>query len=160
MALQDLESAVNCLRRCTTAHARHAPAFLALGTALAAQFRDQEAIAALQRCVELDPQCHESYVHWGSLLMRNGQCAGAARCFIICTAACPERADVFAMLGSAQSQAGDAAAAIDSYRRALALDASNAAALKGLAELLLLQGSEEEARDLFSQLARLEGNKQ
>jgi predicted O-linked N-acetylglucosamine transferase (SPINDLY family) len=112
-------------------------AWKALGVALQCQGKD--ALAALQRAVDLLPDDADGLSNLGSLLSDRGRLGEAIACFNRALQLRPGHASACNNLGLALARSGQLDAAVDSYRRALALRAdfteahfNLANALKGL----------------------------
>lgn len=80
--------------------------------------------------------------NWGYALLRQaGNVNDAIAMFTFGTTLYPDNANLFDSLGEAQEYAGDTAAAVNSYRRSLALDPANVNAATRVAKLAPAQAS-------------------
>ena len=103
------------------AHEESAAYYLDRGRTLAADQRDREAVAALQRAIYLSPYDDEPHVLLGRLYARGGRPADAIDEFKVAIW-CKETPAARLGLASGYLDAGDLAAARREAERALALD--------------------------------------
>lgn len=109
-------------------------AWSALGTALQAQGKD--ALAVLQRAVELSPEDAQAHGNLGNAWQDSGDYHAAIACYRRALALEPTFAEAAGNMGSALHAMGDASGAIDSFRHAVLLDPGYALAHANLADLL------------------------
>jgi arylsulfatase A-like enzyme/Tfp pilus assembly protein PilF len=84
--------------------------------------------------------------HRASLLAAEGRWAEAAAAYIVLLQAEPDMIDGWLQLANSSERAGRPAEALDAYRQVITRDGKNAAALMGVASLLVQQGNFDDAR--------------
>lgn len=131
-ALGRTEDAAASFARAGAASPGFAAAWYHLGLALAALDRADEAAGALRRAVCADPSLTAAHINLGNILQGQGEGTGG--------------------VGSGEGVLDRAAA---HYRHALALDAGQAAAWRGLALTLQTRGAHAEAARAFAEAVRL-----
>ncbi len=150
----DVEAAIATFRRVLDAAPRHALARYNLALALNRVDRTDDAIAELQRVVEIDPRAEVHY-SLGVMLRHRGEFDRAVAALRAAIAAQPDHAHAHYTLGSVLHLQGDLAAATASLRRALALRADLPGAHDTLARVLRAGGDEAAARPHFEEAERL-----
>ncbi|WP_081344728.1 tetratricopeptide repeat protein [Janthinobacterium lividum] len=109
-------------------------AWSALGTALRAQGKD--ALAVLQRAVQLSPADAQAHGNLGNSCQDAGDYRAAIECYRRALELEPTLAEASANMGSAQYATGDTVGAIDSFRQAVLLDPDDALAHANLGNIL------------------------
>jgi len=148
LATGNAKDAIEYFRRALTARPGDVTALLGLGRSAAAIGDGAAADAALRRATELEPS-FATFNQLGAFYYDLGRYAEAAENFSRANAAAPDSYGALSNLGGAESMRCRFPAALDAYRKALALDPGNgdAAANLGLTELWM--GREADAvRDL------------
>lgn len=84
--------------------------------------------------------------HRASLLAAEGRWAEAAAAYIVLLQAEPDMIDGWLQLANSSERAGRPAEALEAYRQVITRDGKNAAALMGVASLLVQQGNFDDAR--------------
>ncbi len=159
MAARDPQGAVREME----ALAREAPLgpddLLLLADHLRQAGRGDEALATVERALEVRPDGSDALAMRGRILLALGRAAEAREAYA--RALQRSAADPEALRGAGESalQLNDAAAAEDAFARILASDPEDAAALLRLGTLRVRAGRPDEARKLFLQvLSREPGN--
>jgi Flp pilus assembly protein TadD len=114
--------------------------------------RTAEAVDAARNAVRLSPYEWRCHLVLGSALLGLPKREGvpeAVRVAYQAAALAPEESDCHALVGAALSSAGDADGAEAAYRRALAIDPQNAAAINDLARISLGRGAHADAAGGF-----------
>jgi tetratricopeptide (TPR) repeat protein len=156
----ELERAAAALRGAIAAEPAHADAYYTLGALLHGQRDHNGAAAALRRAIALRPDLAGAHYTLGRVLQATGDAGEAERRF-----AEAERlrqrgerereARVWTAVGAARLSSGDAAAAIEDFRRAIAAFDAYAPAHYQLGLALLRTGSPEAARAAFARAREL-----
>lgn len=115
----------------------------ALGTAL--QLQGKDALATLQRAVQLAPGDAQIQVNLGNAWQDAGEHASAIACYQRALELDPAFAEACANMGSAQHAMGDAFDAVDSFRRAVRIEPAYALAHANLGNVLAQLGQLHEA---------------
>lgn len=108
-----------------------------LGTLLAGQGKDAEAVGEFRAALALDPDYAFAHYNLGLVLRDHGALGEAIAHLALAADRLPDHADVIADLARALRLAGRPAEAEAQYRRALAVAPDDAGARLGLAEVLL-----------------------
>jgi protein O-GlcNAc transferase len=132
-----------------------APVHLQHGLALRALHRQEEALAALQRALQLDPKLAEAHHQTGNVLKSLGRYAEAADALRTAADLAPGNAPVWLNLGVASLEAGDRPAAIAAFQRAITLEPSRPEAHNILGHALASAGKGAAARAAFHEALRL-----
>jgi|CXWL01.1.fsa_nt_gi predicted O-linked N-acetylglucosamine transferase (SPINDLY family) len=106
-----------------------------LGCALQAQGKIEDAAAAFNRALELDPAHAKAANNLGCLLEATGNLNGAAQCYQIAVRNDPNLTHALYNLGNLYKQLGDAGQAAEHIARALALEPAHAEWLCNLASV-------------------------
>jgi superkiller protein 3 len=133
---------------------------LAIGLANLKMDRNGEAVQAFNRAIELDPEFAQAYAYLGILRVAAGQYEEGVRCFEQAVRRNPNIAVVHYLLADAllKQTGADAARVEKSLKRAIALDATYAAALLALGKLRAQAGRLPEAVAEFEQVIGLDPN--
>ena len=118
----------------------------ALGIALSDSGRPADAVKALNRALEVDPDFAEALQNLGIVRLRSDDAAGARDLFRRALAADDKLSRAWNGLGVALARLGDERAAIDAWNRAVALDPALYDALFNLGLTAGKQGMRREAR--------------
>ena len=142
----------------STAPAEKIAASLALGLQHHHASRLAEAESCYREILELEPQHPDALHLLGVIAQQVGHYDLAIQ--LICSAIQrnPRSADYHNNLANTYSLRGDLPAAIESYRRAIALDRNHIDALHSLANALVDQGQLDEAESCFRRVLQLEPN--
>lgn len=151
---EDVQAAIAIFRRVLDATPRHALARYNLALALNRIDRTEDAIAELQRVIEIDPRAEVHYT-LGVILRHRGEFDRAAAALRGAIAAQPDHAHAHYTLGSVLHLQGDLAAAAASLRRAIALRPDLPGAHDTLARVLRVGGDDAAARPHFEEAERL-----
>jgi tetratricopeptide (TPR) repeat protein len=135
------------------AAAGHAPLFSILGNALRATGRLDEARAAYERAVVLDPALAEPQAGLGLTLLLTGFPAAAAAAYETALRLCPDDPDILNNLAHAYAGAGRMEDGITACRRALTVRPDHPDAAANLARLLAVLGRWDEARAAYLMVA-------
>src|SRR5262249_1597151 len=119
--------------------------------------RLEEALAAYDRALILNPNNQAALLHRSKLLTKLGQHAKAALSFERLLARSPNNAEAHNSLGHLRVQLGHHHEAVACFERAVALDPSNANAEFNLALALLLLGDYEAGWERYESRFRTEG---
>lgn len=137
-ALQkDLSTAVQRVRYYASRAPGSAEMQYLLGKTLAAAGNSADARRAFEAAKSLDPRSALSDVALAELDIRDGALDSAKRRLAALSASHPESATVHLSLANIEERTGNAAGAIEHYRRAVDLDTSNVIAANNLAYLLI-----------------------
>jgi tetratricopeptide (TPR) repeat protein len=117
------------------------------GVALEEEGRTDEAIAAHQRALELDPSLVQAHANLITLYARKQQDTKAEEHYRGALALEPNLAEIHYNLGAFRAAQGRNAEAADLYRRALSADASHAEAHNNLASILMSSGELDTAEE-------------
>ncbi len=122
----DASGAIHALEAATAAAPRHADAHRMLGVVHAAQREWRRAAASLRRALELQPDVAATHDILARVLRASGDAAGASRHTAEASrlrdaAEREHEARVWTSTGTARLDAGDARAALDAFRRAIAV---------------------------------------
>jgi tetratricopeptide (TPR) repeat protein len=148
LATGNARDAIESFRRALTARPGEVPALLGLGRSAEAIGDSAASEAALRRATEMEPS-FATFNQLAALYFDLGRYGEAAENFARASFAAPDSYGALSNLGGAESMRCHFPAALEAYRRAIALDPGNgdAAANLGLTELWM--GRETEAvRDL------------
>jgi TolA-binding protein len=104
--------------------------------------------AELEKAVALDDTWAAARYHLGVALFNSGDLAGAQAAFVKVGVQEPRWVFAHINLGSAFYAAGKYVEAIEAYRKALLVDANNAAALSGLGLARTMKGEKDGLKDL------------
>jgi Flp pilus assembly protein TadD len=119
--------------------------------------RLEEALAAYDRALILNPNNEPALLHRSKLLTKLGQHAKAAASFERLLARSPNHSEAHNSLGHLRVQLGRHREAVACFERAVALDPSNASAEFNLALVLLLLGDYEVGWERYESRFRTEG---
>jgi tetratricopeptide (TPR) repeat protein len=125
-----------------------------LGSANAELHRWNEALAAYEQALKLDPKCADAHVGRGDVHLAQGQIEQALADFDQALRAQPQCADAFVGRGAVRLRRRDPAMAVADYNEALRLDAENVAALEGRGYAYFLQKNFGRASSDFSEAVR------
>lgn len=142
-------AAIEQLRLVLRDRPNHAAAHGALGLALVAQSRGQEAAKHLARCVELDPKQVSARMHLGVLLAREGKLDEARAHLEQVVKAAPQWSTARYNLGSVLARQNRLEEARCAFAEAVCLDPKDANARNTLGQVLLELGEREQAAEQF-----------
>ncbi len=111
--------------------------------------RGTDAISALKRAIELDPELPCAHYELGKALIQEDDLEGAVAEFRKTVALLPEYASAWGNLGAALGELRDFAGATSALERAVALDPENAPLVSNLGVAFRDQGHFSEAEALF-----------
>jgi tetratricopeptide (TPR) repeat protein len=151
---QDVDQAINSFRRALDLDARHTLARYNLALVLKRADRLPEAIATLQRALEIEPRAEAHYT-LGVIYWQQGDLDRAAGALGAAVGAAPQYADAHYTLGAVLAAKGNMAGAAESLRRALALRPDLAGAHDTLARVLQRSGDDAAGRTHFAEAERL-----
>ena len=117
--------------------------------ALNATEHQQDALSVSEEAVRLFPNIAQAHLAKAQQLARLGRYGDAGPEFIEALKLAPEQVDSLLGLGEVQQKKGDYAAALETYRQALARDSDNAAAALGAARNLMQLQRVAEARPVL-----------
>lgn len=148
------DEALELLRRAIKRQPPFLPAFAELGRELGKDGAFEEAIAVLERGLELAPASPDLRMALGHIHVKRNDRKTARALFVQVRAAAPERYD--ALVGVAQVMAldGEYAAAAELYKRAVALQPDDALTRINLAKCLLELGDREAGEAALRMAAR------
>jgi predicted TPR repeat methyltransferase len=118
--------------------------------------RWDDAAAAFEQLLALDPEDNDAWYRLGNTRQEQGREQAALACFERVLAAEPRRAQAWNNLGTCREKLGEAAAAAAAYQRAIDEDPALLPALVNLANLRLRLGDYAEASGLFERAAALD----
>ncbi|MCU0305702.1 MAG: tetratricopeptide repeat protein [Thermoanaerobaculales bacterium] len=121
---------------------------------LVARGRDDLAVAAYSRVVELAPGTADGYLGLGTVYARNGRLSEAAQVFARGLTASPGSLDLRYNLGLATAMTGDLGAAIGHFQAVVAADPEHRPARENLAGALAAAGRFDEAVAAFDEAIR------
>jgi Tfp pilus assembly protein PilF len=150
LARRNYDRARAAFDRALAREAKYPPALVGRGQALLGLRRDEEALAAFESALALDPSLTDLGPRIDVLRFRSVQALiGAARAaaaqgrvdearaaYTRALAASPDTAFLYRELGVIERRQGDAAAALEHFRRATALDRRDAASFVEIGEIL------------------------
>ncbi|MBS0233696.1 MAG: tetratricopeptide repeat protein [Proteobacteria bacterium] len=119
---QDLENAVDCIRRSLSIRADYHEAWLNLAIILGEAHRSREAIEACRECLVLQPENPEPHAVLGNLLRVAEKDAEAIAAYVSALQLKPEQPLVLARLGELHLKSGEIETASAHCKRALELD--------------------------------------
>jgi tetratricopeptide (TPR) repeat protein len=151
---QDVAEAIGSFRRALELDSRHTLARYNLALVLKRADRLPEAIATLQRAIEIEPRAETHYT-LGVIYWQQGDLDRAANALSAAVAAGPQYADAHYTLGAVRAARGDAAGAVESLRRALVLRPDLTGAHDTLARVLQRSGDDAGGRKHFAEADRL-----
>jgi tetratricopeptide (TPR) repeat protein len=151
---QDVAEAIGSFRRALELDSRHTLARYNLALVLKRADRLPEAIATLQRAIEIEPRAEAHYT-LGVIYWQQGDLDRAANALSAAVAAGPQYADAHYTLGAVRAARGDAAGAVESLRRALVLRPDLTGAHDTLARVLQRSGDDAGGRKHFAEADRL-----
>jgi tetratricopeptide (TPR) repeat protein len=131
-----------------------ADARVGLGMVYMAQGDASRASDAYRTALALDPSHVEAHNNQASLLARQGRWAEAVVHFRSAAEASGDHAEILVNLGTAELQTGESQAALDAYRRALALEPGLGSARYGAGLALEALGRGGAAAGIFALLVR------
>jgi Flp pilus assembly protein TadD len=134
------DDALDLLRQAITRRPAFPPAFLEYGGQLASGGKNDEAIAMLEQGLALAPGIIELQLRLATLYIGSNARARARALLQQAATAAPSRQDVLAELARVMTLDGDYAAAVDVFRRALALRSDDAATRANLGICLMEMG--------------------
>lgn len=143
-------------KRLAAARPKDALLFSRLGAALAGQGKLVEALAALERSLEIDDKLVDAINNIGNVHRMQGRCDAAASAFRRAIAFDPSRVSARLNLGALLHASGKLDEAAACYREALAVDPNRAEAHNGLGATLLEQGAIDEASEAFERALALD----
>ena len=149
------------LQQLTAAGIRESRIYNLLSWCYHRQNRLTEAVAAMNRAIELAPAAETNYDHLAQILIEEGRYAGATEAAEKALAVAPKSSTAYQLRGRAETGIGNFKLAIGSYARAVELDATSAGALLNLAlvQEKLFQ-PHEAARSFEKGIARFPKNPQ
>jgi len=151
---QDVAQAISSFRRALELDSRHTLAQYNLALVLKRADRAPEAIAVLQRALEIEPRAEAHYT-LGVIYFQQGDLDRAARALGAAVAAEPRYAEAHYTLGAVLAARRDWAKATESLRRAVELRPDLAGAHDTLARVLQRSGDEAGGRAHFAEAERL-----
>jgi protein O-GlcNAc transferase len=153
-----LDFAIALAAQCHEVNPNFAPAHEILGQAYQAYGKTQEAIAAYNRAIELNPESvsAETYNQLGIALAEQGKLSEAIASFHHAIALQPENVDAYYNLGVALAQQGELDAAIDCFQSAVIAQPSYINAWFNLVTLLEQQNRWHEAIDCYQQVLEIQ----
>lgn len=119
--------------------------------AMALQLQGKDALAALQKTVELAPGDAEAYLHLGNAHMDNGHADLAMPCFMRALELAPSFAEALSRLGDALQAQGHLKESGECYRGALELDPALFMAQVGKGDVLVAQQQFQQAAASYRQ---------
>jgi tetratricopeptide (TPR) repeat protein len=149
-----VDGAIASFRRVLELDPRHTLARYNLALVLKRADRLPEAIATLQRGLEMEPRAEAHYT-LGVIYWQQGDLDRAASALGAAVAAAPQYADAHHTLGAVRAARRDWAGAAESLRRALALRPDLAGAHDTLARVLQRSGDEPGGAAHFAEAERL-----
>jgi Flp pilus assembly protein TadD len=129
----DIEKAIESLRRATEIDPDDASAHHDLGYALFLLGETDEAIESLRRATQLDPDFAGAHSNLGAALAKLGKVDEAIEPFRRASEIDPDNAEAHSNLGAALAKLGKVDEAIESFRRATEIDPKNLVAIANLA---------------------------
>ncbi len=170
LARRDADDALTGFDRALAGEAAYVPALVGRGQALLDLQREGDALASFEAAIRADPsltdlQARVDVLRFRAtqdLLARATSAADAGRlddartAYQQAIAASPDSAFLHRDLAAIERRAGNAAAAVDHLRRAVALDSSDARAHAALAEVLAEQGDPAAALAAYEEARRLD----
>jgi Tfp pilus assembly protein PilF len=135
--------ALDQLREATARRPPFPPAFLQYAAQLAKMGRLDEATAVLESGLTLTPDAVDLRMELGFVHVKRNNRATARAIFLQVLAAVPERYDVLPALAKVMALDGEYAAAVDLYRRALALRPDDDVTRNSLGRCLLEMGERD-----------------
>jgi tetratricopeptide (TPR) repeat protein len=114
------------------------------------------AIAACQQAIEVEPDSAEAYKIWGNALHRSGKTAEAMGYYAKAIAIKPDLAEVYANLGSLYAQQQKWQQAIEYYQKAILINPKFVGAYKNLAKVWHHLGNNEQFWECHHQALSLE----
>lgn len=171
---KDARSALTRFDRALEHQNGYLPALVGRGRALQALGRDDEAVAAYQAALALDPALSDLARQIDVLRFRGAEreiasarqaarannLADARTAYQRAIANSPDSAFLYRELAALERQAGDADAALEHFRKSLALDAGDAGSLVQIGELLESRGDVDGALAAYADALALEPNDQ
>ena len=133
----------NAAHRLTMCYGASGFAWNALGTALQVQGKD--ALAVLQRAVQLAPDDAQVHGNLGNAWLDAGEHESAISCYARALELAPAFAEACCNMGSAQHAMGNVAGAAESFHRAARIDPAYALAHANLGNVLAQLGELQEA---------------
>lgn len=135
------EAALEVLRPATAMPGgKTAEGFAAMGVALLASGQGDDAVKALARAVQLDPQRASRHTTLGAVLLARGQLADATTAFETAVRLAPDDPKSASDLGAAYLAAGDPKKAVPLLEKAISLDPKRPAFHANLAYARILLG--------------------
>jgi tetratricopeptide (TPR) repeat protein len=154
LAEQDVDAAMRTLRDVIARRPAHALAHYNLALLLKRVDRADEAIAAAERALALEPQ-PETHAALGALHLQRGDLPSAVAALDAATRATPRSADAWLQLGTALAAHGDLRRSADAMRRAIALRPANWSGHAALAGVLARAGDRSGAERASTEAERL-----
>jgi len=157
-ALLGLKRDAEALAACEQALAlepRHAQALCNKGAALSALGRQEQALAAFDAALAVEPRLPEAWVNRATPLRHLERYDEALASTGRALAVTSPRADILRARGIAQADLGDAAAALESFDRALLLAPQDAEAMFNKAQMLMRSGDFATGLPLYEARKRL-----
>lgn len=156
----DTDAALRTLRSAIAADARYADAQYTLGAVLAARKDWAGAADALRRAIALRPGTPGAHDTLARVLLQSGDAAASAAEFAEAArlrrrAALQQEAGVWTAVGSRTLEIGNAAGAVDQFRRAIAVWEEYAPAHYQMGLALQKLGDREASRSAFARAAQL-----
>ncbi len=172
LARKDAKAALPHFDRAIELNARHddVAAFMGKATALLALNREADALGALEMALAADPSQTELARRLEVLRFRNveqglgrardaaraGRLDEAAQAYLVAIASSPDSAFLYRELAGVERQKGNAAAALEHFRKAAGLDPGDARTLAQIGELLEAGGDFDGAARAYSEALALE----
>lgn len=151
----DPKEAVDLLARAVKERRKHAPTWVALGRALGACGRWQEAARAFEQASRLDPSDADAFKGLGRSRLMTDQATEAVASIRRAAKLAPQSAEVQDLLGQAYQASGNRPKARAAFRRALELDPHRASAAHRLGDSLRDGGDLERALEHYRKAAEL-----
>jgi tetratricopeptide (TPR) repeat protein len=169
LARGDSTAAAGAFGAALEAAPSYVPALVGQGQARLAQGRSAEALAAFERAVAVDPtlvdlrrrvdllrvRVLQDIIETGRRAQAAGRFEEARAAYLRALDASPDTAFLYRELGAVERARGDLDAALVRYRAALALDATDAEAAVGVAEVLEARGDFAGAVEAYERASAL-----
>jgi tetratricopeptide (TPR) repeat protein len=172
LARQEPKAALDHFDRALERQAGYVSALVGRGRSLQALDRDEEAVAAYEAALVLDPSLTdlprqidvlrfrgaEREIAAARQAARGNNVAEARRIYARAIAGSPDSAFLYRELAALERQAGDADASLEHFRKAIELDAFDAASLGQVGEILEERGDLDGALKAYADALALEPN--
>jgi tetratricopeptide (TPR) repeat protein len=172
LAQKDPKAALSRFERALSHRSNYAPALAGKADALVALNRDSEAIDAMQAALTADPsltdltrrievlrfRAVERDVNAARQAAQSGKAEDALRAYRVAIDHSPETGFLYRERGVIERERGEADAALADFRKALSLDASDAASLVEIAQILDARNDFDAALKAYNDALALEPN--